>query len=67
MAVRVIKHEFINVDVAYEEIAGLSTDDKPVNGLATGSKFFEVNTGDTYYFDEDGDTGNEWVNPLAQS
>ena len=36
----------------YAEMFGLSTDDKPVAGIVTGSKFTEVNTGDVYLFDE---------------
>lgn len=38
----------------YVEAFGLSTDDKPVtaDGIITGSKFTEVNTGDEYLFDE---------------
>ena len=43
------------------EIYGLSTDDKPVSGLVTGSKFIEVDTGLVFLFDEEGDTGEEWI------
>lgn len=32
------------------EISGLSTDTKPTD-VATNSLFFELNTGDFYYFD----------------
>ena len=46
----------------YVEYAGLSTDTKPVDtGLATGSLFLEINTGDVYAFDEEGNTGSEWL------
>lgn len=44
----------------YKELAGLSTDTKPVVGVLTGSLFMEVNTGDVYAFDEDGASGSEW-------
>lgn len=48
-----------NSDVAfvnYIEAAGLSTDTKPEDNIATGSLFLEVDTGDVYAFDEDGGT-----------
>ena len=36
----------------FSEFAGLSTDEKPVNGrLSTGSTFTEVDTGDVYMYD----------------
>ena len=37
----------------YVEMFGLSEDEKPVDGLITGSKFTEVDTGDVYRFAED--------------
>ena len=37
----------------YIEAAGLSTDTKPAEGIITGSKFTEVDTGDVYLFDEE--------------
>lgn len=41
----------------YIEAAGLSTDEKPTEGLVTGSRFTEVDTGDVYAFDE---VGGAW-------
>ena len=38
----------------YGEWAGLSTDDKPTEGVATGSTFLEVDTGDVYAYDSEG-------------
>ena len=35
----------------YMEFEGLSTDDKPTEGVGVNSKFYELDTGDTYYFD----------------
>ena len=64
--VRVLVDEYLDGSVRYQELACLSTDDKPITGLATGSKCFEIDTGDTYYFDEEGDTGSEWLNPYEQ-
>lgn len=39
----------------YVEMFGKSTDNKPLTGIITGSKFTEVDTGDVYLFDESGD------------
>lgn len=41
------------------EFAGLSTDTKPTENLATGSTFLEVDTGDVFLFDEEGPTWNK--------
>ena len=38
--------------------AGLSTDTKPTDNLATGSFFYEVDTSKAYFFDEAGET---WI------
>ena len=53
---------FADPPVRYLELAGLSTDTKPVDAedaevvTATGSRFLEVDTGDEYAYDEDGVT-----------
>ena len=53
---------FADPPVRYLELAGLSTDTKPVDPVnammvtATGSRFLEVDTGDVYAYDEDGAT-----------
>ena len=36
----------------YMELAGPSTAEKPTDGLITGSKYFEVNTGYEYRFND---------------
>lgn len=41
--------------------AGLSTDDKPTAGIATGSDFTEVDTGKVFFFDEESD----WVEQFS--
>lgn len=46
----------------YYEMAGLSTDTKPVEGVAMGSKVIEVDTGDIYLFN--GATG-EWTKQFS--
>lgn len=42
--------------VNYQELAGLHTDTKPTEDVATGSSFLEVDTGDVYLYDEAGTT-----------
>ena len=59
--IRKMVDRFFDEDVKYSEMFGLSTDDKPLTGLITGSKFTEVDTGDIYLFDEVGDgTTGAW-------
>ena len=43
----------------YIEAGCLSTDDKPTNGIATGSLALEADTGDIYAFDEEGGQWNK--------
>ena len=53
---RVLSAEFLSdgSKKKYFEYAGLSSEEKAVNGLiATGSLFLEVDTGDIYAYDED--------------
>ena len=46
----------------YYEFSGKSTDTKPTFiGIATGSLFAEIDTGDVYAYDEEGAAGSEWV------
>lgn len=55
--VRIIITKPVSAGVNYIEAAGLSTDTKPEDGIATGSLFMEVDTGDIYAWDE---AGEEW-------
>ena len=55
--IRKLTDRYFTEDRKYAEIFGLSSDDKPVEGLATGSKFTEVDTGIEYLFDE---VSGEW-------
>ena len=53
---KIIKKQLFEYDadgapVYLAEIAGLSTESKPTTGLASGSKFTEVNTGKTFVLD----------------
>ena len=57
--VRMIKKKPLEDGGFYTEFSGLSTDDKPL-GYATGSLFLEVDTGDVYAYDEEGNSGSEW-------
>ena len=64
--VRLINDECLDFGVHYCVFAGKSTDDKPTgNPICTGSEFFEIDTGKTYYYDEDAEAGSEWVDPTA--
>lgn len=44
-----------------EELIGLSTDTPKPTGRLNGSKFFEMDTGKEYRYDEDAEAGSEWV------
>ena len=54
--IRKLVDRYFNEDDKYSEMYGLSSDDKPVEGLVTGSKFTEVDTGIIYLFDEESAT-----------
>lgn len=49
---RILESRIIADGVSKQTIAGLSTESKPIVGLATGSVFEEVDTGKTYKFAE---------------
>lgn len=51
------------VNRAMTEYIGLSTDTKPSGNMVNGSSFYEMDTGDTYYWDADGE---EWAKPGAE-
>lgn len=44
------------------EYAGLSTDSKPIEGVATGAIFVEVDTGKVFFFNE---AANTWVEQFS--
>lgn len=50
--IRELVSRFFDGEKKYAEFAGLSGDQKPVEGLVTGSKFTEVDTGGIFLFDE---------------
>lgn len=54
--IRKLVDRYFNEDDKYSEMYGLSSDDKPAEGLVTGSKFTEVDTGIVYLFDEESAT-----------
>lgn len=41
----------LNRGTDYFEFEGVNDDDKPTEGVGVNSKFYELDTGDTYYFD----------------
>lgn len=43
----------IKYEGGYGEFAGLSTDSKPTEGIATGSQFTEVDTGKVFLYDSE--------------
>ena len=52
--------------VSYYEFSGKSTDTKPTfAGIATGSLFLEVDTGDVYAYDEEGAVDAKWLKVAA--
>ena len=51
--IRIMVHKMMDLGRNYIEAYGLSTDVKPVSGIATGSFFLEVDTGAAFLFDED--------------
>ena len=55
--IRKLVDRWFNEDEKYAEMFGTSGDDKPVEGLVTGAKFIEVDTGIVYLFDEE---AGEW-------
>ena len=46
------------VNLSTAEYRGLSTDTKPTLNIENGCKFYEIDTGATYYFDAENST---WV------
>jgi len=56
--VRTLDLQYIEPGHNYMQLSGLSTDTKPTEGLATGSTFFEIDTCDLYFFDEENET---WI------
>lgn len=60
--IRTIESKLTDTNRAYVELAGLSTDTKPTDGLATGSIFTEVDTGTVFFFNDASDT---WVEQFS--
>ena len=50
--VRNIIERVVAGDKFYIEAAGLTTDEKPVENIITGSRFFEVDSGDIFVYEE---------------
>lgn len=52
----------INEKGGYVEYSGTSLDDKPTEGVATGSIFLEVDTGKVFFYNA---TATEWVEQFS--
>ena len=66
MALRFIKKEYReDVHKWLIEATCESTDAKPGAGYMTGSILTEVDTGTVYFYDEDADEGEEWVEQFS--
>ena len=52
--VRILEERILEGNLRWIKAAGLSTTDtKPTTGIVTGSRFFEVDTGSEYAYDEE--------------
>ena len=60
-----LERKFLDNGRHYCKFAGKSTDTKPVSYYATGSTFLEVDTGDVYAYDAEGEAGSEWLKICA--
>lgn len=49
----------------YREIACLSTDTKPTDGLITGSILTEVDTGNVFFYDETAEASDPWIEQFS--
>lgn len=49
---RVIERKWMEANKDYVEVAGKSTENKPISGIVSGSLYMETDTGDMYVFDE---------------
>ena len=61
--IRYLDSRFHGLNVGYAHAAGLSTDEKPTQGVVTGSIFDEVDTGRRYRFDEAAGQWMLWADP----
>lgn len=50
--IRILVSKTYIAGLRYIEAAGLSTETKPTEGIVTGSRFTEADTGDVYMFAE---------------
>lgn len=47
------ENKYNRTEPAYRKLAGKRDDEKPKDGILTGSLFLEVDTGDVYAYDEE--------------
>lgn len=61
MAVSILSRTGIESGSTLFQFAGLSTDEKPTgDSIQNGSSFIEMDTGKLFFYDADGETGEEW-------
>ena len=60
--IRILRSHTFDDEAYIIEAVGLSSDDKPTDGIVTGSKFTEVDTGNEYLFDE---VSGMWLSQAA--
>ena len=65
--VRIMDERIIEGNKRYVELFCLSTDTKPTENLVTGSFCMEVDTGKTYFFNEEAASGSEWIDQDFES
>jgi hypothetical protein len=52
----------VTVNNLANEYSGLSTDEKPTDGIGNGSIFVEIDTGKVYFYDAAGQT---WIEQFS--
>ena len=60
--IRILRSHTFDDEAYFIEAVGLSSDEKPTDGIITGSKFTEVDTGGVYMFDEE---SGMWLSQAA--
>lgn len=63
--VRILVDKMHTNEKCYIEVSCLSTDTKPVGNFVTGSILNEVDTGKVYFYNEEANSGAEWVEQFS--
>lgn len=59
---RILTYEAYDNEKTYIEAAGTSADEKPTEGIVSGSIYAEVDTGNVYFFN---DVSGQWVEQFS--